>query len=88
MSYSVDKIYINNSNVLRIDIDHEHKLLMVYIKKDSVKNVKADMQVNEIYEKYKSEKYFISWMESGTENPEKVMDKILENEFNRLNNIL
>ncbi|MBU3142248.1 hypothetical protein [Clostridium sp. CF012] len=77
-------ITVNNPNVLRFIIHHDIKKLRLIVKTNTSKNVKADTEIMNIFDKYLLKKYKIIIFESGTEDPRILFDKILEDGIQKL----
>ena len=77
-------IKVKNTNVLRFIINHDAKQVDLDVRNNTVKNIKSDIEIKAIFDKYLLKKYRITIFESGTEDPRILIDKILEDGIQKL----
>lgn len=77
-------ITVKNPNVLRFIINHDTKQIDLDVRTDTAKNVKTDSEIKSIFDAYLLKKYRVAIFESGTEDPRIFIDKLIEDEIQKL----
>jgi hypothetical protein len=79
-------IQVDNSDIINFMIDHDRKFVDLSLKNKtsmSPDNIKNLPEIKLILDMYRSKKYYIFTYVSGTEDPKKVLEKIVMNEFEK-----